>query len=161
MWCRVHTDPASCCTHHCLQASMAHHPLSPELTVDLRSLSVPGRGFGAFLEWLSRGSCKAVSQCVRVLSQHSFSGLLEHSKAKTSGDVQYLPALSTFARPRGATVLSHMGLGWRQGTGEPVWVAGMCWRCAGWEHGTGTGIIQCWKAKAGSCLPRASSRVWD
>lgn len=75
--------PTTACRH-----PITHHPLSPELTAYLRGFPFPGRDFGAFLGWLCLGSCKAALQCVTVLSQHSFSGILGLSKAKTCGDVQ-------------------------------------------------------------------------
>lgn len=52
-----------------------------------------------------------------------------HPDHKTK--VQYLAALGTSARPGGPTFLGHVGLGWHQGTGEPTWVPGLCWRSAG------------------------------
>lgn len=69
--------PSSACRH-----PITHHSLSPGLTVHLRGLPFPGRDFGAFLERLCLGSCKAALQNAAVPSQHSFSVSLEHSKAK-------------------------------------------------------------------------------
>lgn len=136
----IHTEPAQSSTEAqhpaapttaCRHPSTCH-PLSPKLTVYLRGLPFPGRDLGhAILESLCPGSCKAALHSVTAPNHRSFSRLLGHSKAKSCGEVQYLVALNTLARPGRPTFLGHVGLGWYQGTGDPVWVPGFCWRSAG------------------------------
>lgn len=92
LWCRVHPDPASCCTHGCLQPSHYTPCPLPELTVYLRGLPCPARGFRACLEWLSWllqscfTVCNSAQPAQRTVLQ--FSAILEHSKTKSCGDMQ-------------------------------------------------------------------------
>lgn len=171
----VHTEPAQFCAkaQHPAAPTTARrhpstrHPLSPKLTVYLRGLPFPGRDLGhAILDSLCPGSCKATLHSVTVPNNHSFSRISRHGKAKSCREVQYLVALGISARPGGPTFLGYVGLGWHQGTGEPVWVPGLCWRSAGLtptlEHHTGSGHhsvlqVQSW------LLPtqRFLSRAWD
>lgn len=94
----------------------------------LRGLPFPGKDI---LEPLCPSSCKAALHSVTAPNHCSFFRNLSHSKAKSCGGVQYLVALGTSARPGGPTFLGHVGLGRHQGTGEPAWVPGLCWRSAG------------------------------
>lgn len=65
-------------------------------------------------------------------------------------------ALNAPARPGRPTFLGHVGLEWYQGTGDPVWVPGFCWRSAGLTPCVRASRWDQSKAKAGFCFPRGS-----